>query len=173
MRLVKSVKVIVGVLGVLTVLAVLLGLLLVAATIWLLDDDLLGDDIEVAEFDTVAEWPAAASFADQLELDLPDSTRNIFIASSGFQEPIYHLRFTVDPLDVETVAASVGCGGLVSQQASSPPGALVDGLEWWQASEATRFQSCEESGAPGRVQHGFIDRSPNDAAVVYVVVIYL
>lgn len=168
----SRVKTILVAVGLLAVTALVVGLLLVVALWLLLDDESFLGEVEEARFATTDEWPAADGFSDQFQLTLPPSTRDIHIASSGFQEPVYHLRFTVDPVDVGAVAASPGCGRLLRQEASRRPEALIGDLDWWQVADATVYQACEGPADPGRAQTVVVDTTDETAAIVYVLVIY-
>ena len=138
---------------------------------------LLGDDdfgrYEEASFAVIDDWPATAEFEQNFELDFPPSTRDIHIASEGFQDTIYQLRFTIDPGELPILASSVGCNGLLSQQASNPPGLSVNAdVEWWNPESATVFQECAGSETPSREQQLFVDQSNPDETTIYVVAFY-
>ncbi|MGF1597450.1 MAG: hypothetical protein ACFCVK_11075 [Acidimicrobiales bacterium] len=165
----RAVLVVVGVLAAATLMA---GCTVIVAANLLLGPDPLGD-VETAEYATLDDWPAAADFADRFELDLPPSARDVKIASSGFQEPVYHLRFTVDAEDAALVATSVGCSGLIPQPVSDVPDALVDGLDWWVPERATSYQGCSGGATPGRFQDVFFDQTRTDTVDVYVRVVYV
>ena len=85
-----------------------------------------------------------------LDLEFPPSTSNIRVASDGFQEPIYQLRFTIDSAELPIVESSLGCDGLLSQATSRPPGSVItEEIEWWRPEEAATFQECAWRGGAG------------------------
>ncbi len=126
-----------------------------------------------AQYDTVAEWPGATGFSEQFELEWPSSSRQIKVASDGFQDPIYQFRLTIDPADLDSFVASPGCSGLLEPENSQPlEGVIVEQLDWWKPESATSFQRCDVSDTPGRTQQVMIDRTDSDQYVVYVAVYY-
>ncbi len=141
--------------------------------IGLLLGDSFGETYEEASFATIDEWPAAETFEENFELDFPPSARDIHAASDGFQDPIYQFRFTIDAEELPILASSVGCNGLLSQQASEPPmSAVNEEAEWWDPGTATVFQECVGIDTPFREQQVFVDLSDPDEVKVYIVAFY-
>jgi hypothetical protein len=129
---------------------------------------------ESAEFDSLAQWPGAGAFEERLELDLPESSRDIRLASDGFQDPIYQIRFTIDPTDLPAIERSPGCGGLLPQAGSAPRESLTTvEVDWWQPEEASSYRQCVGIDSHQRVQHILVDESDPAAADVYIQVFYL
>jgi hypothetical protein len=129
---------------------------------------------EAADYDTLDEWPGAAAFEEQFELDLPGSSRDVRLASDGFQDPIYQFRLTIDSGDLAAIESSAGCGGLLAQSESSPRASLTTvELDWWRPEGASAFQQCRGVDSSERVQHVFVDESDPSAYDVYIQVLYL
>lgn len=152
---------------------VMAGCTVLLTGVLLLRDSDLGSNFEEATFASLDDWPAATTFADNFELVFPPSTRDIRLASDGFQEPIYQFRLTVDPDELPLLTDSIGCNGLLSQPASSAPGAIIDEpLDWWVPADAATYGECAGSPSPGRAQQVFIDLTDPAGAQVYILVIY-
>ena len=152
--------------------ALMAGAAFVAVLAYVFRDDGFIKTFDSAEFATLDEWPGATGFEDQFELDFPPSSRDIRLASDGFQDPIYQFRMTVDPADLALLATSQGCNGLLSQPASQQPQSVITNLEWWAPESAEVYQACAGGDTPGRSQHVFVDQSDPDAFDVYVIVFY-
>jgi len=164
---------------VLLVIGVLVGGLLVAgctvivAAAVLFSGSDITDPFESAEFATIEEWPAAAGFAEDFQLDFPPSSRDIRIAADGFQDPIYQLRLSIDPDELPILVTSIGCNGLLSQPASEAPGSIIDDeVPWWTPASAEVYQECSGGATPGREQRVFVDLTDPDRTTVYVLVFY-
>jgi hypothetical protein len=153
---------------------VMLGLVAVAGLTWLFGDSGLGSSFETSTFANLGDWEAAAGFEQSLGLEFPPSTSNVRVATDGFQEPIYQIRFTIDDDDLPILESSIGCDGLLSQQASTPPRALIaEEVPWWQPDEASIYQECSGGQAPGRVLEVFVDRTSSSTSEVYLLVVFL
>jgi hypothetical protein len=153
---------------------VLVGLSAIAALSWFFSGTNFGSTFATSNFDTIEDWEAAAGFEESLGLDFPPSTSNIRVASDGFQEPLYQIRFTIDGEELPILEESIGCDGLLSQEASRPPEAVItEEIEWWQPGEATTYRACSGGEAPGRVLRVFVDQSAATTNDVYVLAIYL
>lgn len=134
-----------------------------------------GDDrtVDITSYDTIDEWPGAEAFEEQFELDFPPSSRDLRLASDGFQDAIYEFRMSFDAAELSLVVDSIGCDGLLVQPASTAPDSIVAAdLDWWTPDAATTFQECEGGNAPFREQRVFFDLSDGDEVVMYIQVFY-
>ncbi|MGI9615724.1 MAG: hypothetical protein ACR2QO_22620 [Acidimicrobiales bacterium] len=159
-------------LGATVVVLVLLGLGMIVLLSWLFSG--FGTTFETANFETLEDWENASGFERSLGLEFPPSTSDVRLASDGFQEPLYQIRFTIDRDELSILESSIGCDGLLSQEASTPPQAVItEEVEWWQPESAAVYQQCSGGQAPGRVLDVFVDQTEADTAEVYVVAIFL
>ncbi len=153
---------------------VLLGLGVVALLAWAFSSSDFGSTFETASFETLDDWEGAAGFEESLGLSFPPSTVDVWIATEGFQDPLYQIRFTIDRDELPILESSIGCDGLLSQQASTPPQAVItEELDWWHPQTATTYRECSGGAAPGRVLEIFVDESAEATNEVYVAVVFL
>ena len=153
---------------------VLLGLGAVALLALVFSATDFGSTFETATFDTLDDWDGAPGFEESLGLTFPPSTTNVRLATEGFQDPLYQIRFTIDRDELPILESSIGCDGLVSQEASTPPQAVISKeLDWWAPEAATTYRACSGGGAPGHVLEVFVDESADASSEVYVLAVFL
>ncbi|MEM8922354.1 MAG: hypothetical protein AAGD35_02555 [Actinomycetota bacterium] len=126
---------------------------------------------ESAEYATRAEWEGADAFGQTYGVVIPPSATDIGIASDGFMDVHYDLRFEIDADDLEALVEHPSCGGLLPQAESPLPHRLFSERQapWWTLDEATAWASCAADGQGiGVARQYVIDRSDPDRSIVYL-----
>ena len=181
-----KIAVIVAVVTVVSAAAVLVMLAVVGAVFWLRASeapepapgqvvgpgdsrDLLGTYQEFY-FPTRADWPGADGLTESWGIPVPASATDIHLAEDGFQDPYYHVRFTVDTDELPTIIDAPACGGLLTQEQSAIPGwTATQPVDWWTPETATSYGTCADEGVPNGARLVFVDRTDPDVAVIYLV----
>ena len=161
-------RIVIGTLAALVVTAVV-GLLVL---VWLLGD--LFRTYSESYHETLADWPGADEFAEGHDLTLPASARDIHLSQDGFMDPLYEIRFSADPTDLDGLVASDGCGGLVDEDRVISD-VITEERSWWQPEEAAdsgRTRWCAVEELDGRVQRILLDQTDPGATLVYVMIYY-
>ena len=127
-----------------------------------------------AEFTTLTTWSAHPDWETLLQLQFPDSTQNIKIVSDGFQDPYYHLKFEIDPTDLDAFIETSLCEALNPQ-----PDSIIteyfatQAVDWWTPESATSYQSCSTDHLENSFFFTlFIDQSNPATFAIYITAIF-
>lgn len=117
------------------------------------------------------EHPQPASTAEIeaiARINIPERARNIHAQSGGFQDRYIHVRFDIDPADLESFLGATRYTPIVSEGQDIPFQQSIEPDEsWWQPRLAKTFLSG--SGfVDGINQAVLVDTSNPDVYIVYV-----